>query len=371
MNISAHKLIVICFITGLAACDSSGDDGSAVNTVSLAATGQNISYASGDDGDLQSGKTWPVARFTIGVGEVTDTLTGLMWVQDGSMPMVGTCGGGAVVSWQGALDYVSCLNAENYLGFSDWRLANKNELRSLVHYGEIDSSAWLNLQGFFGVQGDVSKRFSYWTSESRIDNPASAMIIGMGTASGLVNSGFKASAQVFAWPVRKNSSLPRTGQTSCFDQAGTSINCAGTGQDGDTQAGVSWPTPRFVPGTAAQVECVTDRLTGLVWQKSHDAVTRTWDDALNHVQGLTQCGYSDWRLPNINEMASLSHTGETNPAAWLMAQGFGTVSNGDFWSSTSYAGDSTNAWVTGLHGNADSEAKASASTLTWAVRGGQ
>ena len=30
-----------------------------------------------------------------------------------------------------------------------------------------------------------------------------------------------------------------TGQTGCFNASGTSINCAGTGQDGQYQAGVS------------------------------------------------------------------------------------------------------------------------------------
>ena len=33
--------------------------------------------------------------------------------------------------------------------------------------------------------------------------------------------------------------LPATGQTTCYDASGTVISCAGTGQDGDIQAGVS------------------------------------------------------------------------------------------------------------------------------------
>lgn len=35
-----------------------------------------------------------------------------------------------------------------------------------------------------------------------------------------------------------------TGQTTCFDQAGLQINCAGTGQDGEFQYGES-VCPRF------------------------------------------------------------------------------------------------------------------------------
>ena len=46
-------------------------------------TGQTISYATGDDGDLEMGMTWPVPRFTDNEdGMVTDNLTGLMWLKD-------------------------------------------------------------------------------------------------------------------------------------------------------------------------------------------------------------------------------------------------------------------------------------------------
>jgi hypothetical protein len=39
--------------------------------------------------------------------------------------------------------------------------------------------------------------------------------------------------------------LPQTWQTKCYDSAGNEILCVGTGQDGDIQAGVAWPNPRF------------------------------------------------------------------------------------------------------------------------------
>ena len=39
--------------------------------------------------------------------------------------------------------------------------------------------------------------------------------------------------------------VPQTGQTTCWDTAGAIIACAGTGQDGEIQAGVVPPNPRF------------------------------------------------------------------------------------------------------------------------------
>ncbi|MCC6542909.1 MAG: hypothetical protein IT392_00205 [Nitrospirae bacterium] len=61
--------------------------------------------------------------------------------------------------------------------------------------------------------------------------------------------------------------LPETGQTTCYNSSGSVIACPGTGQDGDIQAGVPWPSPRFTAGTGTGADCVTDNLTGLMWQR--------------------------------------------------------------------------------------------------------
>ena len=54
--------------------------------------------------------------------------------------------------------------------------------------------------------------------------------------------------------------VPKTGQTSCYDEFGDEINCASTGQDGDYQQGILWPNPRFRDNGNGTV---TDNLTGL------------------------------------------------------------------------------------------------------------
>ena len=51
--------------------------------VSVAATGQTISYATGDDGALKRGVAWPEARFTDNLdGSITDNVTGLVWLKN-------------------------------------------------------------------------------------------------------------------------------------------------------------------------------------------------------------------------------------------------------------------------------------------------
>jgi len=112
--------------------------------------------------------------------------------------------------------------------------------------------------------------------------------------------------------------LPKTGQITSFV----------TGDDGDIQAGVAWPNPRFHDNRDGTM---TDNLTGLMWLKDADCFGETiWDAAVSKANLLANgsCGLSDnstersWRLPNINELESLVNIEMSNSAEWLNNQGF-------------------------------------------------
>jgi hypothetical protein len=108
--------------------------------------------------------------------------------------------------------------------------------------------------------------------------------------------------------------LPRTGETVCTDpDTGDPMACAGTGQDGEIRAGVPWPSPRFT----VSGDCVTDALTGLVWPKDagQAAGPVDWNAALAYADALELCGHTDWRLPSVNELASLVHAGQNGGAS--------------------------------------------------------
>ncbi|UCG11615.1 MAG: DUF1566 domain-containing protein [Deltaproteobacteria bacterium] len=60
---------------------------------------------------------------------------------------------------------------------------------------------------------------------------------------------------------------------------------------------------------------VTDKATGLMWQKSGSKRSRTRRGADYYIGGLNKdafAGYSDWRLPTIEELASLLKKNKTN-----------------------------------------------------------
>jgi hypothetical protein len=146
--------------------------------------------------------------------------------------------------------------------------------------------------------------------------------------------------------------LQKTGQTTCYDALGNVIDCTGTGQDGDIQAGVTWPSPRFTDNGDGTI---TDNLTGLMWLKDANCAKTigynpdsspnsemSWLSALDFVSGINDgafpgcgAGHTDWRLPNVIALRSLVNAGVPITADWLHSHGFVNVqTNSMYWSST-------------------------------------
>ena len=136
--------------------------------------------------------------------------------------------------------------------------------------------------------------------------------------------------------------VPRTGQITCYDDSGNSINCKGTGQDGECPKGITWPNPRFTDhgnGT------VTDNLTSLIWTKDAQQIkgTMKWKDASTVCKNSDWAGYTDWRLPNVKELLSLIDYGEHDPAL-PSGHPFKNVQFIFYWSNTTYDAITNHAW---------------------------
>lgn len=332
-------------------------------------TGQTASYTTGDDGALQKGVAWPGQRFTgNGDGTVTDNLTGLVWLQNAN------CFGKA--TWADALSRANSLQSGS-CGLTDgsvageWRLPNRNELRSLVNLSQTDTSAWLNhsAQGFGNVQSDY-----YWSSTTYTHYAVTAWMARMQNGLDDVGDKTDVSNGHYVWPLRTGKAgmvnLPRTGQATSYDSSGI--------DDGGLREGASWPSPRFTDNGNGTMK---DNLTGLIWlQNANCFGSQTWAAAVNDANNLQSgsCGLTDgsvagdWRLPNSNELASLAHAGQDETYVWLAAQGF-VMPVGNWWTSTTYAVNTSGAWVIGMqYGNLLNYAKTESSGIyVWAVRGGQ
>jgi len=86
---------------------------------------------------------------------------------------------------------------------------------------------------------------------------------------------------------------------------------------------------------------VTDNSSGLMWQDDAVGSTMNWATALTTCEALTLGGYSDWRLPNYNELYNLADRSRTNPE---ISPVFTKVVSDDYWTSTTYASFTSYAW---------------------------
>ncbi len=155
---------------------------------------------------------------------------------------------------------------------------------------------------------------------------------------------------VFSYPPLKS------GQTTVY-AAGDN----GTNQTGAAR-GYTGPTAH---GTYTGDYTTTDNATGLVWKTctqglsgatcaTGTAVTLTWANASADVangcnalnsanSGNGYAGLKTWRLPTIQELETLSDYSRTNPS--IDTTVFPATLAKSYWSSTTFAAFTTNAWV--------------------------
>jgi hypothetical protein len=113
--------------------------------------------------------------------------------------------------------------------------------------------------------------------------------------------------------------------------------------------------------------CVRDNVTGLIWEAKkdnggiHDKDNRykwggitalgsgiigtyydDWNELVNGSNAEALCGYSDWRVPTINELESLFNFSRTNPAIDI---NYFPNNASNVWSSSPNADDTHYAWA--------------------------
>ena len=317
----------------------------------LPRTGQTFSFLPGDDGSSAQGVIWPALRYTDNQdGTVTDTLTGLVWLANGSCVPAS--------NWTDALDAAAQM-AAGRCGLHDgstagqWRMPNSAELESLVD-ASAANPALTPGNPFVAISG------TYWTSTTYRGLTTQAWVIRLtdgrwiNDSSGNVKTtSLNGLLAVRSAAAAGRVALPATGQFIVY----------ASHDDGGVGAGLALPYPRFIDkhdGT------VSDTLTGLTWLKRADCIHQNWNGALGAIAALAagQCGLGDgstagqWRMPNRAEMLSLGDRAETNMALrfnTVFRKADGSIDQDSvfsafneleyFWTATTDSADPSRAWT--------------------------
>ena len=115
---------------------------------------------------------------------------------------------------------------------------------------------------------------------------------------------------------------------------------------------------------------VTDGNTGLMWQQDEGG-QMSWEDAITYCEGLSLAGYTDWRLPNIKELESITDDSLYYPA--INTNFFPDAHMDAYWSSTTYdyPGGTGTAWSVEFNYGSVHDYTKSNSYYVRCVRGGQ
>lgn len=251
----------------------------------------------------------PVQYLSTGNYTTTDNVTGLVWKTclEGlsGLPCTGTA---TTTNFTNAPTLCSALNTANagagYGGLKNWRVPTIRELQTLIDYGQYNPA--INTTAFPGVQVSTY----VWSSTTFVATPTSAWYIdgGYGT--------FSNTAKTTSYNLRCVSGTPATYAPALQD------NNDGT---------------------------ISDTVNGLVWQKCQmgetfntgthicqgSGSTSTWQAALSFCNSLVWAGRSNWRLPSINELVSITDLTTSMPA--INTTYFSTATVNNYFSSTTNA----------------------------------
>jgi hypothetical protein len=115
-------------------------------------------------------------------------------------------------------------------------------------------------------------------------------------------------------------------------------------------------------------KAMLDKETGLVWERFPDTTKRDWVAACAHCYRKEVGGRKGWRLPTVEELASLVDTTSTSPAL-PTGYPFPNVQSSYYWSSSTHASSTGNAWLVYFNSGFVNDGDKGTDLYVWCVRG--
>jgi hypothetical protein len=254
----------------------------------------------------------PASYTDLGGGAVLDNLTCLAWEK-----APGTTQG----YWQDNSDHCASLASSNFAGRGDWRLPTRVEMASLVDYTRTGDA--INTTAFPKEPSGYYRTGSDWY-ETITGQNASGFSWIYGMSSGFTSNAYaKTTAMAY-------------------------VRCVSGNGAGEAQGVFAVAPPNQYTVAAGEV---TDNYTGLVWQQTDSAApagaaTIPWSAAAGYCSSLGLNGHT-WRVPSINELATLVNEALVGPAinrTIFPNTKSGSKSNNWYWANRVY-GTSTFGWA--------------------------
>lgn len=221
------------------------------------------------DGTEAEGTKWSCLK---------DNVTGLVWETKT------TAGAHSIdnkTNWGGRDSMAEASNTEELCGITNWRVPSVVELATIVNSNKQNSA-------FDMARFPNGKSQSYWSSNPVVGASANAWT--MNFFAGIQNK--KAKTSNFQVMLVSGSSTAN----DALDNERFAVNTDGT---------------------------VTDQATGLMWRQcpigqsgdacSGTATTLVWGGTMKAAETSTFADYTDWRLPNTKELASIVAFGKASP----------------------------------------------------------
>lgn len=118
-----------------------------------------------------------------------------------------------------------------------------------------------------------------------------------------------------------------------------------------------------------------DQQTGLMWARNGNiaCIKMDWQVAMEWVKKLNYGGYSDWRLPTIEELGVFAERVNSPPYKWFNTNGFNSVQAEYYWAGTEAATTESGeecAWVVDMRSHLVLPSSNYDASCVWPVRGG-